>query len=736
MVKLLLLLLPVGALAQPASRILDSATRQPIPFATVRLYNQQVLVQTVLADSSGRFQVQDTSITRLGISAAGYRPASFPATQTEYLLQPLVTTLGEVKVTALRPVITTRPDGFVYDATQDVQIAGETTVDLLRKLPGVQVDPDGIPSMRGSTRIKVFIDGKPSEAYASTITDALRLVPAENIARIEIITQPSARYEGEGVDGVLQIYTRRPLTDGSSGTVSGYYQNRNRQLTATIALRRKQWIISADAGYNGWNNISWTTLTRTAATADMLVQQQTYANRGTNLSGSIGIAWLADSLTTLSIGYRYGQSWDQIDNDIVYTLPGHSFSRHIDNPYRRVIYPLSWSYTRKSKNKKGEFSFLGNHFNQQIESDYDLYQDGYTEANFNTTYNRELALESNYTYGGFEAGGKAAFRRYRSTSVFVPDAGRSQDFFFPRDIYGVYVSQSFNLEKYKLRLGARYEHTVLSLVFPTLRVRVPDYKNFLPNLLVSRSFRAHTISAAYSRKIFRPYLMSLSPVVNYIDSLNISYGNPYLDPAVSNNYDLTYSLLGKKWLVSANFFWYQTLRSIESVALLKPGGIVERTYGNIASNSMTGLALQLGYRVPALTANVNNNIRYVDYGSRSGWVNNFTMNATWKITPVFSASGYLLLNGTRTNLQGRNTGTRYYNFAVQRSFAKGKYALSARIDNLFMPYQVITDVTQPGDFTVATATKQVRRFFRLGFNYKFGKKEIRVPPARTVSGEN
>src|SRR5689334_11637011 len=98
-------------------------------------------------------------------------------------------TLRGVTVETKRRVITVRPDGFLYDATRDVPAAGETTADLLRKLPGLQVDPNGVPSMRGSSRIKVFIDGKPSEAYAPTIVDALRMIPAENIVRIEIITQ-------------------------------------------------------------------------------------------------------------------------------------------------------------------------------------------------------------------------------------------------------------------------------------------------------------------------------------------------------------------------------------------------------------------------------------------------------------------------------------------------------------------------------------------------------------------
>jgi outer membrane receptor for ferrienterochelin and colicin len=737
MIKILLVILfPLCSFCQPTGRVIDSINRQPLPFATLRFFNHQGLLHSAVTDSNGRFSWTDTAIHFIEISAIGYQAGRFSIRPGDYLLQQLARTLAGVTVNTQRPAISIRPDGFLYDATRDVPIAGENTGDLLRKLPGIQVDPDGVPSMRGSTRIKVFIDGRPSEAYAATIADALRLIPAENIARIEIITQPSARYEGEGVDGVLQIFTRRPVSDGCSGNINGYLQNRALQLNANMAIRRKQWIITTDMGYYYLTNISWTTLTRTEAATGQLAQQLVRSNKFSNISTGIGITYLLDSLSTFSAGYRYGRGWDHIDTDISYFTASNSFKRSIDNPYLRYIHPVSWNYARKTKDKKGEFNFSGMWFDHHIENNYDLEQASYRETNFTTVWNKELGLESNYVYSGFEAGIKGAFRRYRNSSVFIPGANRSQKFLFPRDIYSIYISQTFNLRDLKIRAGLRYEQTVLTLGIADTSIRVPDYKNLLPNVLVSRNFNSHSLSAAYSRKIFRPWLNYLSPVISYIDSLNISYGNPYLEPAVSNNYDLTYSFLKSKWLISANFFWYQTLRSIEGVALLKTGGIVERTYQNIAQNSITGVSVQLSYRTTSLTINVNNNLRYISFGNRNGWVNNFTANATYKFTPSFSASAYVLLNGTRIDFQGSATGTRYYNFAANKIFAKGKYGLSIRLDNLFMPYQTITELSKTESFVITSNNKQIRRFFRFGFSYKFGKKEIRVPPVRTVSSEN
>ena len=647
-----------------------------------------------------------------------------------------VKTLRGVVIETQRRVITMRPDGFLYDATRDVLSAGETTADLLRKLPGIQVDPDGVPSMRGSTRIKVFIDGQPSTAYAITIVDALRMIPAENIAKIEIITQPSARYEGEGVDGVLKIYTKKPMSDGSSGSINGYIQNRNQIVIGNIANRRKQLIITNDLGFGHYTNINWTNIIRNGQSTDQLIQDIVRSNRNFNISAGIGITYLLDSLSTLSAGYRYSRGWDQINANMNYFNGSDSFERIIDNSYNRYIHPVNWSYNRKSKDKKGEFSFIGGWFNHHVENNYSLLQGTFREENLNTVWNKELALELNYMYGGFEAGAKGIFRRYRNASIFIPEANQSQSFIFPRDIYSAYISQTFPLGKYKLRTGFRYEHTVSSLGIDGIRSSVPDYKNGLPNVLLSRVFHSHTLSAAYSRKIFRPWLNYLSPVVNYIDSLNITYGNPYLDPAISNNYDLTWSFVKNRWLINANFFWYQTIRSIEGVAILKNTGILERTYQNIAQNSTAGMATQISFRTASLNVNINNNLRYIDFGNRNGWVNNFTANATYKFTPDFYVSAYVLLNGSRIDLQGSTSGTRYYNFWINKTFSKGKYGLSLRLDNLFMHYQTILEENKTESFIVISKNRQIRRFFRLGFSYKFGKKEIKVPSVRTVSSEN
>ncbi|HEV7781195.1 MAG TPA: outer membrane beta-barrel family protein [Chitinophagaceae bacterium] len=759
---LLLLLLAAGrsARAQLSGWVTDQATVKGLPYVTLRLLQDKRLLRTAITDSSGSFHFRQLLAGRytLQSSIAGYDPAEATFDIKDSLritiqMKQVIKNLEGVTVTTQRPLVTALQDGFLYDAARDVQMAGETAGDLLRKLPGVQVDPAGLPSMRGSTRIKIFIDDMPAETYAATSAEALRLVSADNIARVEIITQPSARYDGEGVDGVINIYTKKRLSDGVSGNVNAFAGTRGGHFVPAMIIRKRNWLINSDAGYYGSGNETITFRQRKDKTGgNDLDQYQLARNKARNIVAGTTLTRIIDSLTTASLGVRYGNFRDNIETGIDYTVYSQGsvmdqYSRAINNKLSRWNYNFNLAFSKKSRDKTGELYILGYYFNQQIRNDYSLEQRSYTESNDNRTGNREAAFQADYTKKGkqenkFETGIKGAFRRFKNTSVFTPDQGRSEEFYFLRDILSIYSSYSFNMGKWKARIGARYEHTLLSIQTLDTALKIPDYRNFLPNLLLSRSKDASSFSLAYSRRISRPYLNALNPVVSYIDSLNLSYGNPYLDPAISNNFDLTYTYNKGKWLVSANLFFYQTIRSIEYVTLLKGNGIVERTYQNVSRNNAGGLFAQLTFRGKKLSINTNYTLRRIEYSNgftyqeRSGWVLNAFVNANYKLTPTLLLNASTSLNTRRIDFQGSTTGTRYYVFMVNKTFKEGKYAFNIRLDNLFMPFQTIREFTDNEAVSIISDAKQIRRFFRVAFNYKFGKKEIRETPVRTIGSDN
>lgn len=763
--------------------LLDSLTHEPVVLATVRLMDgKQNPVQHLFTDSTGRFAFHDIPAGRyaLHFSMVGYHSRQSPvfewpdSTMTvprEYLLVAASHRLETVTISAQRPLVIPRTDGFSYDAAQDVPIAGETATDLLRKLPGVEVNPDGTPLMRGSSRIRVFIDGKPSTAYSASVGEALLQIPVENIARVEIITRPSARYDAEGTDGVIHIVTRKPAEDGSSGSFNGFLGNRNRQLSGNLTLRKSAWIIHGGAGYVDNTNRLTSTLRRTGQTVAQgtdLFQQQTTNSATTNWNARVNTNWLADSLTTLNFSYGYSKRSDESGMEMENFLSVNNeaadrFTRYTDNPSGRYLHTLNSGVFRKSCDKSAEYSFMAGWFYQKLESSYVLNQvrSGYTdyrEANRTLTGNRELALQADVTKKirktmELETGIKTEFRRFSnyrvsevfdfSRGIYVPDDERTDRFYFDRVLLAAYVSYTAKLGEWELKAGGRYEHTHWPLHFGDTSITAQTYRNLLPNLMINRQVSpAHSFNAGYARKLLRPYFVYLNPIPNYIDSLNLEYGNPYLRPMITHQYDVTHTYQKSRWLVSTAFFIHQTNNSIETIRLLKPGGRVENTYENIGKLHTTGASLTLAFTTKQFTFRTNNTLRHLvfDSGSRfparKGLAGSHGINLSYKPTNTFNINAYLSLNTRTVTLLGIRTGWQSYGLTVNKDFPGKKLSISLRAINFLTPYQSIREESSAADFYQLMQTRYINRFFRLGFTYKFGKKEIRVPVTNTISGEN
>ena len=279
--------------------------------------------------------------------------------------------LVPVTVKGQRPLVTSRIDGFMYDARSSKPIAGETAIDVLRRLPGVIVDRDGVPTMRGSSQIKVFIDGRPSTIVAMSVAEALRQLPSENIARIEIITHPSAKYDAEGVDGVINIYTKRRIDDGVSGNLNLTGGGPFNQITGSVALRRHKWFINTDGGYYRSSNERISLLRRKENSLD-LEQQEINRDVSDNYFGGLNTALVADSLTTMSIGYRYSSMNNMRRVGVEGNIETHQdhFERLTHNPSVRYIHTLNWMLTKKSKDKTAQLDLMANWFYQGHTNDY------------------------------------------------------------------------------------------------------------------------------------------------------------------------------------------------------------------------------------------------------------------------------------------------------------------------------------------------------------------------------
>lgn len=743
--------------------VYDSLSRRPLAMATVTLLDTQLVrLKATLSDSLGRYSFQEMPAKKyyLLISMAGYRSSQIVQKPGDTVfVSSNVTVLASVTVTSQR-LISVLPDGFRYDAAKELQAGGESAADILRKLPAIIVDGDGLPTIRGSNRVKVFIDGKPSELYASSVKDALLQISAANIARVYVITSPSAKYDGEGVDAVIQIYTKKPVHNGVSGALNILVGNRSRQLTGDVKWRTGKWIISADGGNNFSSNPTQGNVMRlTKNTGSNILLQQVYSKKQ-NRFNPVGVSILfnVDSLSWLSMGYRKSARREDGSGSITSSIFQNDtltsvITRNTDSYVDRKVDILSASYQRSSKDKKLEWNLLVSHFILNSEDGYKLDQmqgavRTYEEKNRNKAVNHESLLQwdlsKKFAAGvEMETGIKAVQRNYTNNSQFTPDLMRSGDFYFKRSVAAGYVTISLPVGKWKLRAGARYEQTNLSISFKNLGVPVPVYKNLLPNLLISRNFdQNHSLSFSYSKKLQRPDMSFLNPVVNYSDTFNITYGNPALDPEITHSVEAAYSYRKNSWFFNSSVFFSRSENSIQQVSTLKPNGIVENTYRNIASMDVAGWTGNLSYQYKKLNISTNNVLRYMRFNalstglSNSGFIYSTSLQATYKFSDVFTAGTYAGISPRKLYLQGSTTGLNSLAIWINRSFYNKKLNFSLRIDNPFSPYQYIKDENHTLFFDRYGENRIPSRFYKVGISYKFGKKEVRLPAIRSLPGEN
>jgi len=776
----LLLLLGMGAVAQQAHAqyrvsgvVADSSTHERLPFVTVRLMgDDRKPLQQAISDSLGRYDFERVppGSYRIHFSMTGYAPKlSDPvavngsmAELPRCLMVRSEETLAEVTVTAQRPLLSTRSDGFVYYAERDKPSAGETATDLLRKLPGIQVAPNGTPLMRGSNRIKVFIDGRPSATYANSVAEALRQVPADNIKTVEIITHPSARYDAEGADGVINIFTKRPMEDGVSGTVNGILANRFNELTAAVTWRKRKLVLGSDIGHSASDNMTTSMLERTDRSVDngRLRQQKEITNESANLFGGIHIIYLPDTLTTVNAGYRYGGDWFGAKSTLNNLMRSDAFIRAIDNPAFRYLHGINGGWLRKSRDGSTEYNLMGYWFYQGQQSRYllDQYreqQKDYAEKNHNSLGNREFSFQADVNKkfkGGseLEAGVKGAFRKFSNENsfavfdfdqaVYLPDHVRNDWFWFNWTIAAAYASYTLNLDSWKINIGGRYEHTHWPLHFRDTSLRIPDYRDFLPNLIISKTFSTeHSMSTGYARKLLRPYINYLNPVVNYIDSLNLEYGNPYLKPAMTDGYDLTYTFQRSPWLLHVALFYNHTGNSIEPVRIAQPDGIIASTYANVADLDVLGASIHASIRSKRFSFSMTNTTRHMGFNVPNnppyrGFIVNQSLDASFKPSASITVRAYASLNSRTLNIQGYTTGVQSYTVSASKEWFNGKLNVSVRCDNPFTPFRRVTEVIATETFSQDTESRYINRFFRLSMRWKLGKKEIQRPQVREIGG--
>ncbi|MVM31464.1 TonB-dependent receptor [Spirosoma sp. HMF4905] len=769
----------IDSLGSATGILIDSITTKAIPFATVSLFQQGKLIDGTLTDSLGKFVLNSLryGTYSLAFSAVGYQSFHTP-TWTVNEQRPAIDlgTIGisqdaknlqTVTVRGQKPLIEQRVDGLTFNVESLPGIAGSDASDVLRKVPMLSVDANGGLSMRGSSNIRVFIDGKPSDIYASSVADALKSISGESIVKVEVITHPSARYDAEGSDGVVNIVTRKVRDNITNGNASIVLGNRNEAVMSNVQSKFNKWLVKLDGFYQTYWNRNGSVLERETEQVKIF-QKNESRNTGNYFFGGATVLYSLDSLNTISIGYRPRSLANQ--SDVVSTnfyaenerfLP--SFQREIATSTPAFSHVFTTGYTSTSANKrirssKREFSLLAtylisNNINRydvsQVANDQTPYQENFDSK----TRNRDLMIQADYTHSftdklTWETGGKLTQKNLVSDSQFgiynfnnqayTNDPIRSNAFSYRSEIYALYTNFRFQLKTWQLMAGLRYEKTDLNATFKDNFLQLPSFQNLVPNLLISRNLdQKSTLKLGYTVKLVRPYFTYLNPTVNRSDSLNVQSGNPYLHPEITRRYQLSYSRNGVRLFTDITLFYNHNQNSIETIRTARPDGVFESTFQNIGRNKRLGLSVNLTWKPsPKISLGGTLTIQHVQLESpalqvsNSGLMRQLVLNYSHKLPKSYSIDFYGFFDSNSISLQGYRSGWKYYSLTFSKKSANERFTMSLRMDTPLSRYTFLNEEITTNAFHQLQTNRYQNQNLRLTAFYKLGQKEIKSPKMR------
>ncbi|GAB2790374.1 outer membrane beta-barrel family protein [Rhabdobacter roseus] len=778
-----LLLLSPGTWAQSTpvaasltGSVADSASGKKLDFITVHLLTgpgTPAKVDYTKADGTFTFTGLAPARYVVSVVGVGYLTKNLPVDLTDSTqrrvdlgridLSPATVGLKEVTVTAAKPIITQEVDRLTYDIQADPENKVFNVLEMMRKVPLLALDADDNILLKGNTDFRILINGKPSSMVERSYKDILRAMPASTIQRIEVITTPPAKYDAEGLAGIINIITNKKIDNGYNGSVnvSERFPIGGPGLGGTFTAKLGKWGLSALGGANLYaapttrNAIRRTT---TGLEPTYLVQDGTQRSESQNGYLGYELSYELDSLNLFSGQFNINGSRSNGRNGQESRLTGAGVllqQYYLDNlsEGNGIGMDAALNYQRGFKADKNRLlTFSYRYFSYQNEQENAL---AITEAvryflpnyrQLNDQRFSEQTYQVDYVYPvrklSVEVGAKAILRTNASdfqhrnqnaeTGQFEVQPGLSNTFRNEQNVFGAYNTYQYNFKKWSVKAGVRVEQTVIQADFLSSELRVrQNYFNVIPSVSVNRKLKGNkALNLGYTQRIQRPGIYQLNP---FVDRSNPNFertGNPNLRPALVNDAQLGFNW-SKKASVNGGlgFTFFRDL--IFPVSVYDSTTQITRTsFGNTGRAKLPSASLNINYPVTKRW-NMSLNSRAA-YGMVEGLVNGVLIKNQGLMYNVNFSTGYRLekdwrvnanlnLNGPNVNLQGTSNRMFASSFSVNKDVVKDKLSFSASVNNPFTKFRRDYRESFGPDFIQSNERWDYFRTFSGSFNYKFGK---------------
>lgn len=777
---LLLLCTCLTTLGQSTAKItgtvVDSATRKALPYASVSLLKADSFYLGTAASEQGKFELSPAPGKYIiEVSVMGFKKRSLPLvvdkSSNKSLLIELASETGalkEVTITQLKALVEDKGDRIVYNAEKDISNAGGTAADVLRKVPMITVDLNGNVQMRGSSNLRILINGKPSSMMARNLADALRQMPANIIKSVEVITSPGAKYDAEGSAGVINIITKKGL-QGFNGSVNATAGNFNRSVGGSLSYRKKKVGIALSLNTyqyrNKYERESFRTALQNGVPASYTTQSGAADNTGTGANGELSIDYDPDSMSRINFAaniwggnFPNNSTFSTIvrdaNNNLLQSYSNNSWFR---NPFGNG--QLDLGYTRTFKKAGQEFSLLtqysrmpDNYFyrSEFYTPDENLYLTQYSD---NYSRNKEYTVQTDYVHPftrkgkkdtldiKLETGVKMIYRDIGSEYIashktdiegpIIPDHAQSNVFDYTQKVFSAYTSFRMDTKKkWSVVLGARLERTELDGTFVSSGTVVnSSFNNLIPSVNISKGIKKHRIKFGYTQRIQRPMIWLLNPWLNANDPKNIWTGNPFLLPELNHSWELGHSITGENgFSLNTSFYHRHTNKGFEFLAVVDTAGVSLTKPQNVGKRYDLGMNINTSTQpVPNWNLGGGADVTYVDMKTtnsdlrNSGWVWRLNYNTTYKFPKDYSVQADGNFGSGWLNLQNKNSGWYWYSFSGKKEFWNKKASLTLGINNPFQSRIRVTAERFDPSFRESSSFSAINRAVRLTFEWRFGE---------------
>lgn len=776
--------------------VIDSASMKAIEFATVALLGatDAEVIGGTTTDSKGNFTLSKVpgGKYRLKISVMGYtskviEPVMITSNSTrvsmgEVLMAENTLNMKGVEVTGQKGAIEFGVDKMVVNAEKVLPGAGGSAVDILKNTPSVSVDSDGNISLRGNTGINIQIDGKPS-----TLTNGkmLEQIPASAVEKVEIITNPSAKYDAEGTAGIINIVLKKQLEQNFNGMLSanvgtrdnynssasfnyrnnglnifGNYDNRFFQRTGRGFINRENYLSTGTAYFN---------------------QDFDFRFRGFSHNFKIGADYSFDkkNSVTTSLMYNLGEGhfrhlgYNNTLDSLRLLSGSYTNFNNGDRSGNTLDYSLNYKRTFETQGKELTADvFVSNSFNDDISkrtSDYfnasGAVIPGRSELQESKNENKNMfvSLKSDFVQplsktGKLETGYKLTFRDRNmdydvkdfdfANQLYNANTSLSNEFEYTELIHAAYATYSDSYKKFKYQMGLRLEQTYTEGNQKTMGIKNKnDYFSWFPSIHISQElFEGYETKLSYSRRINRPNINLVNPFKRFMDPLIANAGNPYLKPEYIDSYEFGNSYFHKQSSVFATLFYRQVNDNIQFIAEVQDNNVSITTFKNLTKQTSYGIELNGSHQ---LLKWWNLNAGYSYYRSRiygtypgSGqarvsnmWNARFTsmMQLGWDMDLQFN--GYY--SSPQIQPQGKFYGIFWSDVSLKKSFLNKSLSVSLRMTDIFDGTKFRASI-KGGNFSAVNEQKMKNQIITLSVQYNinnFKKARDRRPDEDTGGRE-